>query len=295
MLHKKKHRVETEPAHRGMDLDKAAAKHKEVEERASGELHDLHEGWNFFFLLPPWSDEDVIWKEVEQHGRGVCPKRALGKECQVCAELVKRARRGDSDFVEQNRLKSRAFFNATKKENVRKLLSTPEAVIKILPASSVVFREILEFINDEKVDISNPSACVVVGIKKTGKGMRTRYKTKFGDAVDISKYVTPKALEHLHNLDAFRFAQPMSTKEQRKLIRGSADDDEDMDEDEEDIEDEDLDEDAEGAEEEGSEEDEVFEEPEEEEEDELEEEEGVAPKPHKVATKVTASIKKKVK
>lgn len=256
--------VQTEPAHRGMDLDKAAAKHREVEERSSGDLHDLKEGWNFLYLLPPWSDEGVIWKEVEQHGRGVCPKRAQGKDCLVCAEMVKRAKRGDAEFVDTNRLKSRAFFNAVKKENVRKLLTTPEAVIKVLGASGVVFREILEYINDEKVDISDPSACVLLGIKKTGKGLRTRYKVKFGEPVDISKYVTKKVKDCLHDLDAFRFAQPMTIKEQRKLVRGAADDDDSFDDDEETIEEEDLDEpeeDAEAVGDETTEEDEVFEEP----------------------------------
>jgi len=268
--------VQTEPAHRGMDLDKASAKHKEVEERSSGDLLDLKDGWNFLFLLPPWSEEGVIWKEVEQHGRGVCPKRSVGKECLVCAEMVKRARRGDTDFVENHRLKSRAFFNAVKKENVRKLLSTPDAVVKVLGASGVVFREILEFINDEKVDVSDPNACVTLGIKKTGKGLRTRYKVKFGDPVDISKYVTKKVMECLHNLDAFRFAQPMSIKDQRKLIRGNADEDEDESfEDEEELgEEKDLDEEEQEGAEEGSEEDEVFEEPEGEEDEAAEEGEG---------------------
>jgi hypothetical protein len=269
--------VKTEPAHRGLDMDKARQKQKEVEDRSSGDFLELKEGWTCVYLLPPWSEEGVIWKEVEQHGRLVCPKRTAGKDCMICDEMVKRGRKGDSDFVEQHKMRSRAFFNCVRKEDIRKLLSAPASVVKVLAVSHGVFREILEYINDEDIDPSNPETAVPLGIKRTGKGMRTRYKVKFGDATDISKYVTAKVMEVLHDLDVLRAAQPATTKDMRKAIRGAADEeDDDFDGDEEDITDEDTEEqdDADGSEGAGSEEDEVFEEPEDGAEEEQEEEDG---------------------
>ncbi len=215
-------------ASHGLDINKAKKKKKEVDSRSSSDFHELKEGANFFYILPPWSDERVIWKEVQQHGRvGVCPRAACGKECILCAEIKKRNKRGDVDFGEQNRLRSRAFFNAVRKEDIKK--SDP-TLIKILGLSQGVFQEILEYVVDEDKDISDPHAAVCLMIKRTGKGFKTRYKVKFGEETDISHYVTAKMLEGLHDLDSIRAAQPASTKDLKKVIRGAADDDDDFDE-----------------------------------------------------------------
>lgn len=216
---------------RRLNLAAARKKQKEMEERGGNEFHELKEGWNFFAILPPWDDDvDVLWKEVQQHGRLVCPEATVGKQCILCAEVRRRMKKGDTDFADEHRLRSRAFFNAIRKEHIKK---KDPAGVKVLGVSSTVFEAILEQITDEEVDISDPKAAVIVAIKRKGKGIRTRYpKVKFSDPIDISKYITDDIMGALWDLDALRYAQPATTKELKKAIRGAADedgDDEDFD------------------------------------------------------------------
>lgn len=256
---------------RRLNIDKARKKQRELEDRGGNEFHEIKEGWNFFLLLPPWSDDvDEIWKEVQQHQRLVCPRSTVGKPCIMCDEINKRMKRGDTEFADDNKLRSRAFFNAIRKEHIKE--KSVENV-KVLALPPTVFEAILEHITDEEMDISDPKAAVIVGIKRKGKGMRTRYpKVKFSDPVNVSKFITDEILENLWDLDALRYVQPASVKELRKAIRGAADDeeddssfgDEDLSGDEDELGEDDLgEEDGEGeeGEEGGEEEDELLSEP----------------------------------
>lgn len=219
-------------------MEKAKEKSEQLATRSQSEYHEHAQGWNYYFIMLPWSDEGVAWKEVERHGMHVCPKQ-YGRDCLVCKELRKRIKKGDTDFVDENRSKTQGYFNAIRKSDIKK--GDPDC-IKVLRASPTVFGEIIDFITDEEIDITDPEAAHVVGIKRTGTGMRTRYKTKVSsEAVDISRYITDKVLEGLFDLDTIRAVQPASDKDLRKLVRGSADDDED-----DDFSDDDLDDDKDG-------------------------------------------------
>lgn len=268
----------TEPKRRsGMDLDKARAKKKEVDERSGGDYMELKEGWNTVFILPPWSDEGVVWKEVQRHGYHVCPAKTVGKRCIMCDELNRRKRKGDTEFVDEWRLKPTAYLNAILKTDVK---AAEAGAVKVLRTSPSVFNEILDYIDDEDKDITDPTSAVPVMIKKTGTGMRTRYKTKFGDAIDISAFITPEFLkEALYDLDTIRAVMPASDKDLRKEIRGAADEDDDDDADTgADDDDDEVTDDSE------EEEEELLEEPEDDEEEE---------KPARKATAAPAKAKAK--
>jgi len=256
---------------RRLNMDKARKKQEEIDSRSSSSFHEIKEGWNYFFVMPPWDDDvDVIWKEVQQHRFLVCPRHATEgkKDCMICTELRKTK---SSEFSEQYALKSRGFFNAIRKADIKK--KDPDTV-GILALSSAIFREVIDYINDEDKDISDPEAAIPIGIHRRGKGLRTRYKIKFGEAVNISAYLTDKIMDALHNLDDMKAAQPASVKDMRKAIRGAADDDDDFEDDDLDGEEE-IDSDEEFDGEDLAEEDDLLSEPEEEEpeEEEIEEEE----------------------
>lgn len=168
----------TKPKKRGLDMEAARKKQAELEtRRPNTDFHQLKQGWNYFFILPPFGKSNVIWKEVFRHGQYVCPKETAGKNCIMCKEIARRAKKGDSDFADKHKIQSRAFFNAIEKSEIKK---KDPSCVKVLGVSSKTFSEIVEYITDEDRDISDPSAAIPVGIKRKGEGLQTRYKIKFG-------------------------------------------------------------------------------------------------------------------
>lgn len=248
---------------RELDFGEAKKKQKELEDRSSGDYHSVEEGWNWYYVCPPWSDVvKVLWREIQQHGLNlVCPKNSgYDKDCLICKERKKALKKGDTDFADEFRLSSRGFMNAIKKSDIKR-----GGPVKILAVSAGVFEAIVDHVTDEKINISDPEAAVLVGIKRKGKGFKTKYSTiKFSDPVNISKYLDlEKLYEELWDLDTVRGAQPASLKTQRTAIRKFVKGD-DVDADEADFDDEDFDLASDGEEDgfEGeSEEDEMFGEP----------------------------------
>lgn len=225
---------------RRLNIDKARKKQEELDARGENAFHELKTGANMFYLMPPWSDEvDEIWKEVQQHGMLVCPASVTGKTCVLCEENARRARKGDVDFQDKFRKRSRAFFNAIPKAAIKE---RDPANVKVLAVSGGVFQDIIDYISDEDIDPSDPKASIPICIRRRGKGLATRYKVTFGDPVDISRYLTPDVLGAVYDLDTLRAAQPSTDKEMRKAIReflgdGGDDDDEETMADEEEFED----------------------------------------------------------
>jgi hypothetical protein len=257
-------------------LARAKKKQKEIEDRNASEYHDLKQGWNVFYILPNADKDADPWKEVQRHGMLPCPKAMAGKDCGLCKALIKRLKKGDTDFEEKWRLKPRGYFNAIRKNDLKKKDPT---CLKLLAVAPSVFTEIIDHIVDEQIEIWNPKAAVAVAIKRKGTGWKTRYpKVTFGEAVNIKKYITDDILEALWDLDTIRAAKPASKKELLKAIKGvDADEDEDdiddLDTEEEeeeedtgDIEDDDLEDD------EDEEDDDLLEEPDDDDEDDEEEE-----------------------
>jgi len=247
---------------RGIDFDEAAKKQKELADRSGGEFHELKVGWNYFYICPPWADEiRVLWREVQQHGLGlVCPPNSgYDKPCLICKERKKALKKGDSDFADNFRLSSRGFMNAIRKEDIKS-----RGPVKLLGVSSNVFEQIVDHVTDEKIDISDPEAAVIVAIKRKGKGKATRYPSvKFSDPINIAKYITDDVYEALNDLDTIKAVQPASEKAQRtairKFIKGDADED-DFDDDEDLSGDDGFDDEGDGFEND-SDEDELFDDP----------------------------------
>ena len=249
---------------RGINRGAVRKQQEQNEGRSSGQYHDLQNGWNHFFVMPPYSDAGLPFKEVERHGVHVCPKRWSNgkKRCSMCEELRRRQKKGDESFIQEWRLKSVGYFNALKKSDVKK---KDPALVKALRLSQKSFDEYVEWLDDEleadeNFNPTDPTACYLLSIKKKGSGMQTRYTVKIGDPIDISAYVTEEFLsEALLNLDKIKGALPADEKELRKALRSAADEDEDEDEDDfSDDEDEEI-EDGDGDEFEDDEEDEEIE------------------------------------
>jgi hypothetical protein len=243
---------------RSIDFDTAKEKQKELADRTGNNYHELKQGWNTFYICPPWNDDArVPWKEVQQHGfRLVCPKYSgYDSDCAICKERRKRLKKGDSEFADNFRLQSRGYLNAIRKEDIK---SKDVSAVKLLGVAGSVLTEIVDHVTDERVDICDPKAAVFVSIKRKGKGQGTRYPSiKFGEPVNIDKYITDEIIDAVLDLDVIKGAQPASIKDQtaaiRKFVRGGADEDEDSFDDDEDFESEELEDDAE--------EDELFDDP----------------------------------
>lgn len=314
--------IRSRPEPRRLNTERARQTLDDIDEMSDKtEFHELKEGqWNVFYIMPPWRDDvDVVWKDVPQHGILVCPRYSdpeRRRRCLMCEEIKKRVKRGDVEFRDKWGLRPRGLFNAIRKNVIEE--ADPKN-IRVLALSKGIFAELLEYVHDEAVDISNPRAARPVAIKRNGKGLRTRYKLRIGEPVDISEFITDEVMEGLFDLDSLKAVQPASNKQMIKEIRGGEDDfDEDDDnfrgddledgedfesldaEESDELEGDEVEEEDEGELVEGAEgelewdgEDELEEDEEVEEEEELEEEEDepAPPKsrikkaPHKIKTK----------
>ena len=204
---------------RRMNMDRARGKQREIESRKEGEVHELKTGWNYFFLGGPWSDLGDIWKEVERHGLLVCPERAGLRKCKMCAEIRKALREGDTAFADEWELKTTAYLNACRKEDLKRKDPNSWKALRLSPAS---FAELVEWVVDEDCDPSDPSNAYVLGIKKTGSGLQTRYKVKMSkNGYNIEQWVDDAFMSTaLVDLDALRWARPASDEDLVKAITG---------------------------------------------------------------------------
>jgi len=227
---------------RKFDRKHIKKKQEEIRNRNESIYLELQKNtWEHVFVLPPWSDEGQIWKEVEKHGMHVCPKKLGVRECVICKEMKKQSKKGNVDFVKEMRLRPVAFLNVIRTKDVES--ENPEERIKILRLSARLFEQLVDYLEDEDVDITELEAAIPVAIKKkqTGGWRTIRYQDlRFGKTEDISEYITDEVLdEGLHDLDTIRGALPSSDKEMRKTIKellggGSGyddDDDDDLDDD----------------------------------------------------------------
>jgi hypothetical protein len=282
---------------RGIDFDRAKKDKAELASRSAGNFHKLEEGWNTFYIGPPWDDDiPVPWKEVQQHGLGlVCPKHSgYDKDCKICKKRKEAQKRGDTDFADAFKLSSRGFMNALRKGDIKK-----GGPWKVLGVAGSVLGEIVDHVVDDKVDITRPEAAVLVSIKRKGTGQATRYpQIKFSNPTDLSDYLGEEMYEQLEDLDCIQAVQPATTEKQLEAIRkkvSGSDDDADFDIEDDDIDPDDFSSDEEDDEDEDGEEDDLFDDPEDDDdldEDEDEEDEEEEEKPKRKRRKVKADVKK---
>jgi hypothetical protein len=266
----------------GRKLDKESAKKKqqEVHERNAGAFHELKSGYNkkyepnHYFILPPWRDLDGdqpldIWKEVWKHKYLTCPRLMANKPCKICDAL--KTRKKDATFVNEWKPRPTGYVNAIRKKDIKK--ASVDSV-KVLRFPSRLFDQLIDYVNEEDRDPSDPDRAYPVCIRKTGFGQKTRYRDlTWGDPMDISEYLTDEIFDAMYDLDNASFVQPASKKQLLEALGNKpADEDEDeeyMDEDEESESDED--EDEEELKEPGDEDEDEDEDEEEEDEDDLSE------------------------
>lgn len=233
---------------REMDMESAKQKKKEIEKRNEGIFHEIRQKKgsyvaNYYYVMPSWRTKGKrdCWREVWRHKIYVCPYRMLKKKCVICDEIRKQDKLGNTDFGREWAARPTGYVNAIRKEDIAKKSLD---CLKVLRLSKVLFEQLVDHVNDEDDDISNPKKAVPICIKRKGINLETDYRDMtFGKAVDIRKYLTKEIGESLFDLDTAAFVQPASKKDMIKAIKGAADEDEDEDEfidDEEEDEEEDL-------------------------------------------------------
>lgn len=261
---------------RGVNRARAKEKADELDQRFAGSYHEIKEGANWFYILPPWDGSDVAWEEVQQHGVNACRKSRGMKSCYGCSRLAQEEKRGNQKFVQRWRKATKGLFNAIRRGDLKK--KDPECV-RVLRVTGRVFQEILEEIIDVQ-DITVPDAAVLVCIRRKGTGIKTRYTVKFGKEEDLSRYLPDVVLDAAKNLEAL--VEIPSDKDLKKAMRKAADEDSDDDDDDADDfgDDDDTEDDADDdgddgdADDEFGDDDEEDDEEEEDEEDDEEEEDG---------------------
>ena len=245
---------------KGRTVDMGAVKNKqeELDTRSTGDIPywDVKEGWNYFRLAPPWSDENIFYREVLRHKTIVCPKRTNGDpKCFICSRLPVLRKAGKTQAVKDWTPRPRAYFNAWRTDKTGKKFKPDD--IRVLGASPTVFKEILEEVL-ESGSICGLEDGSVLKIHRKGQGLKTRYRVRFGDEVDISGLISDNWEDFLIDLDGLSSSPPQN--ELKEYYSGSdrggssADEDEDEDNDEDEIEEDDIDEDLENEDE-----DELFE------------------------------------
>ena len=186
-----------------IDFDEIAKKRKELELRSSGGILDVKIGWNYMYFLPPYDDEGHFYVEVWRHSLLVCPLKTNGSSCVICDELSKKSRKNDKEFQKYS-LQPRAFFNVILRQDLA------EGITQIFSPSAKSFREILEYIDENKCNPMDPIQSLLFGIKKSVVNGKTIYKTNFGQPTDISKYLTNDVLSRISYLPRHPFLSPAS-------------------------------------------------------------------------------------
>lgn len=169
-------------------------------------------GENRIRIMPGWTDEGTFagqfWREVGQHwnvsdsqrGPVICPQNTpdLEGNCPVC-EFVDKLKDHPGDLRAQElvkSLRSRSAFllniidlddsQYTAKDVAEFKQNRPDGdlpfdvgdvKVQVYAAPSTVFNQILNVIQINETDITNPDTGHDVTITKSGKGLTTRYQT----------------------------------------------------------------------------------------------------------------------
>jgi len=208
-------------------------------------------GANRVRIMPGWTSEgyyaNQFWREVAQHwnvtedskGPVLCPKKTPGLtgDCPVCA-LVTSLKKDKSDLGAQTlakdlRAKSAYFLNVvdvssqtyTAQDVVEFKKARPDAdevpfevgevKVQIYAAPATVFNQILNVMRENSLDITEVAGGKDITIRKSGKGLKTRYET----TIIIADSETPVA-EKLPALSEVGFQ--MGYDEMVDLLAGGA-------------------------------------------------------------------------
>lgn len=188
----------------------------------------LSDGQNVLRILPGWAKEGPFqgqfWREVAQHwrvsedqkGPVLCPKKTphLEGDCPICdfVEQLKAAK-GDAraqELAKEMRAKVTYLLSAvdindpmyTASDVAEYKKARPDSdvpfdvgdtKVQVYAAPSTVFNQILNAIQVNQVDVTDPENGHNIIITKTGKGFKTRYQT----TVAINPGPAPEGAEPL--------------------------------------------------------------------------------------------------
>ena len=185
------------------------------------------DGQTMLRVLPPYSAEGVFFKEISKHRVqiaqddvfiGICPEAmGLDEECPVCAkgeELYATKDEASMAVAKELKIRKNFIYNTIVFSGPpnRKGDSPEKGKVYCFEGGIMVHRQIMELDQDPAAgwaDITSPSAGVNLLIKRTGKGLNTKYAVNphGGGRTDIFAYlsgedvgVDPATLE-LFNLD----------------------------------------------------------------------------------------------
>lgn len=208
------------------------------------------DGLNRIRVMPSWTSEGdfkgQFWREVAQHwnvseeqrGPVLCPKRTpyLEGDCPICelVEALKRDRGNVAAAETQKEIRAKTAFllnvvdlddsEYTASDVAEFKKGRPDAdvpfsagnvKVQVYACPSTVFNQILSTIQVNRIDVTDATEGHDITIKKTGKGLKTRYETNI-----VIKPSAAPAVDRLPALDEVGYQ--MSFEDMTDLLAGGA-------------------------------------------------------------------------
>jgi hypothetical protein len=224
--------------------EKARQDKTQSEFGANADMLYLLEGATMVRVLPPFSDEGVFFKRVYKHRvkvgddvfSGLCPEKMETGDCPICArgeELFDTKDEEAIKIAKDLRARANYLYNVVVYSGPanRKGDMPENGKVYVMESGVMVHRQILELDQDEGsgwADITSPQQGVNLIIKRTGKGLDTKYSVNphGGGRSDVFAYlkddckVDPTSLE-LYNLDeVYAFPDAEKLLEVAGRVRG---------------------------------------------------------------------------
>jgi hypothetical protein len=231
--------------------EKARQDRTQGEYGANADMIYALDGQTMLRVLPPFSAEGVFFKEILKHRvqiaqddvfLGICPEAMgiEGEDCPICAkgeELYGTKDEAAMEIAKELKIRRNFIYNTIVFSGPpnKKGESPERGKVYCFEGGVMVHRQLMELDQDPATgwaDITSPGAGVNLLIKRTGKGLNTKYDVNphGGGRTDIFKYlseeanVDPNTLE-LFNLDevyAYDADRTAATAARIKIPRAGA-------------------------------------------------------------------------
>ncbi len=213
----------------------AAEDREDMEKGGEGNRFSFNKGVNLIRLAPGKPGKKPhrrIWQHFVNWGETktgfICSRQQFKKACYTCRKVEElKASKNKSD-----RKAGEDMFAGRKW--IWNVLDRGAPDLGFRPAIfGKSIQESLQDLHEEEGDMTHPLKGYDIRVRKTGEGMKTKYRVKEGDACPISDDASQMTewLETMPDLDAIVAGMVMSDEEQEEIFDQDRDDDDD-DEDE---------------------------------------------------------------
>jgi hypothetical protein len=193
--------------------EKAKQDQTQGEFGANADMIYALDGQTMMRVLPPYSAQGVFFKEIAKHRVqiaqddifiGICPEAmGLGEDCPICAkgeELYDTKEEASMAVAKDLKIRKNFIYNVIVFSGPpnKKGESPEQGKVYCFEGGVMIHRQIMELDQDPAAgwaDITSPSAGVNLLIKRTGKGLNTKYAVNphGGGRTDIFKYLIEEA------------------------------------------------------------------------------------------------------